>query len=120
VRKLQAAEASFKNALSPLQEDAVSALRDDCATLARLHVHSLVALPNTSGAVDFAWHPAPKKIADRDGRRPLASGARAPQPLLAVAKRGLHDGALTPSTGSVGAWAHSACARVCWRWSGQF
>jgi hypothetical protein len=110
-RKLQAAEESFKSALLPLQEDAVSALRDYCAALARLHVHSLAALPNAPGAFDLAWPPVPKKIADRDGRGPLAAGARAPQLPLAVAKRGLHDGALTPSTGSVSAWARSARSR---------
>jgi hypothetical protein len=110
-RELQESEERFKSALSPLQEDAVSALREDCAALARLHVCSLTVQPNASGAIEFSWHPAPKKIADRDGRGTLTAGAHAPQPPLAVAKRGLHDGALTPSTGSVRAWAHSACAR---------
>jgi hypothetical protein len=109
-REIQAAEESQKRALA-FAGGCVSALRDDCADLAGLHACSLTAQPNASGAVDFAWHPAAKKISDRDGRGPLAAGPRAPQPPLAVAKRGLHDGALTPSTGPVSAWAHSACAR---------
>jgi hypothetical protein len=107
--KLQAAEEILKSALSPLKEYAVSALRNDCAALSRLRVHSLAVLPNPSGDVNFVWYPAPKKIADRDGRGPLAAGA--PLLPLAVAKRGLHYGALTPSTGSVSALAHFASAR---------
>jgi hypothetical protein len=103
----------FQVELSPLQRDIVNIVRLYAVDNALSSAHYVNPWPLSSGGlVDYAWYPAPLKIAEGDGTGPLRGGSRAPQPPLSVAKLGLSAGALTAPVGTASDLARFAFARA--------